>query len=408
MNDAKCPYCNSSLPVLAAPPTVEKQACPLCGEMVLSARWQVASNLATAVSPGEPPPAKPSTIPATSTRPPGIRKTLYIVLGIMVTMAIIGLSYALWTTRLRQSRHPWLHTKLEPIAFRKTLDLPGLAYLPPECVFVAGLHIGETVEDAKVGQPFLAEPRPTGLDWALKQINRMTGMKAEELDHVVIGGPDLARILMVVKARRKISLEKIADARPKQSFLYRDQAAYEFALQAGGDAIVWQADDLTLVVAMRFLAGPDITGEEFLKQVNPKVRPVEEVVPTELRSMIEQRLPRHNFAWLAADSTKLGFLGTLLAAGAERSRLPIAGTKRVVLGIAPMDGLTIISNLQADDAKAASKIAATLEKAKLPDGITRKVEMTPPDQPQHWVTLQLRGEVSAVRGWLGSGKDAKR
>ena len=398
MNDANCPYCNAILPVLPAPPTSEKLACPRCGEMLASSRWHVDS--AIAVGP-------PKSLPPQPTRPPGIRKTLLIVLSIMFTMALIGLTYALWTTRLRQSRHPWLTTKLEPIAFRNALELPGLAYLPSDCVFVAGLHVGEMVEDAKVGKPLLAEPRPTGFEWVLKQINRTTGMNAEDIDHVVLGGADVSKIVMVVKARRKISLEKIADARPKRSFLYQDQATYEFTLQAGGEAVVWQADDLTLVFAIRFLVGSDVTGEEHLKQMKLKSRPIEEVIPTDLREMIQQRLPRHNFAWIAADSTKLGILGPLLAAGGGRNLLPIASTKRFVLGIAPIEGLTIIGNLHTEDEKAANKLVATLEKATMPDGITRKVELTPPDQAQHWVTMQLRGDVAAVRQWAGGKKQTE-
>lgn len=394
MNDANCPYCNAILPVLPAPPTSEKLACPRCGEMLASSRWHVDSAIAVGPPKSPPPP----------TRPPGIRKTLLIVLSIMFTMALIGLTYALWTTRLRQSRHPWLTTKLEPIAFRNALELPGLAYLPPDCVFVAGLHVGEMVEDAKVGRPLLAEPRPTGFEWVLKQINRTTGMNVEDIDHVVLGGADVSKIGMVVKARRKISLEKIADARPKRSFLHQDQATYEFSLQAGSEAVVWQADDLTLVFAIRFLAGSDVTAEFHLKQMKLKSRPVEEVIPADLREMIQKRLPRHNFAWIAADSTKLGILGPLLAAGGGRNMLPITSTKRFVLGVAPIEELTIIGNLETGDSKIAAQLVTTLEKANLPDGITRKVESTPPDQPQHWVTLQLRGNVAAMREWAGVAK----
>ncbi len=395
MNDANntCPYCNAVLQVLTPQPPDMMLPCPRCNEPVAASRWGVDASLNSAKSK-----------PTSSARPPGIRKTLFIVLGIMFTMALIGLSFALWTTQLRQSRHPWLHTKLDPIAFRQPLELPGLGYLPTNCAFVAGLHIGEMVEDAKVGRPLLSEPRPVGLDWALRQIYRTTGMKAEDIDHVVVGGRTLSEFSLVVKARRKISLEKVGDARPKKSYLHRDRATYEFTLQAGAEAIVWQADDQTLVYLVRFPIGPDITSEEYLKQMNVKARPIEEVIPTGLREMIQQRLAKHHFAWLAGDTAGVGIFGPFLAVVGEQHVAALAETKRLALGVTPINGLTILGNLQVGDTKAAGKLVTMLEKAKLPEGISRKIEVTPPEQPQHWVTLQLRGDVAAMGEWFGTKK----
>jgi hypothetical protein len=39
---------------------------------------------------------------------------------------------------------------------------------------------------------------------------------------------------------------------------------------------------------------------------------------------------------------------------------------------------------------------------------SQKVEATPPEAPQQWVTWQVRGDVPALREWLNLGKDLKK
>src|SRR6266851_3224135 len=97
-----CPFCNGLLPALSTSPSAGKLPCPRCGELIPASRWQVDTVIAS----GEP---KLTThtggadrSDATRQIVPGIRKTALIVLGIMLAMAVVGLSYALWTTKLRR------------------------------------------------------------------------------------------------------------------------------------------------------------------------------------------------------------------------------------------------------------------------------------------------------------------
>ena len=115
-----CPYCNAVLPLLSAPANADKLPCPRCGEPVPASRWQVDTAIASG-----PPKAAPAIAKVDRA---ANRRTIAIILGIMFTMAIISLSYALWTTKLRRSRDPKL--LLDPIVIRGPLELQGLGYLP--------------------------------------------------------------------------------------------------------------------------------------------------------------------------------------------------------------------------------------------------------------------------------------
>ena len=242
--DAQCPFCNGILPALPTRPTGAKLPCPRCGEPVPAARWPVG----TAIASGEPPLAvqPPRMAPV-----PGVRKTAFAILGIMLVMTIVGLSYMLWTTKLRQSRHPWMPEKLEAIEFRQPLQLTGLGYLPKGTQIVVGLQVAEWLDD-KAGKQLLAEPRPALLDWLLKQITRSTNLKIEQIDHIVLGSTLDVQLVAVVKTRQPYSLQKISEAvQPAQSTLYQNQALYEFPLKPMGNAMLWCVEERTLLFVLR-------------------------------------------------------------------------------------------------------------------------------------------------------------
>jgi hypothetical protein len=390
---ASCPFCNAPLPPLAGAPSTEKLPCPRCGELVPAGCWRV-DAAATGIRAGQA--GKPDL------RQEGKadnRKTALIMICIMLMMATIGLFYALWTLRDRQARHPWMPKKLEPIAFRRPLDLAGLGYLPKDCKLVAGLQVAEMMQDEKVGKKLLAAPRPTLLDWPLKQIARTSGVTVEEIDHIVLGSADLTRLVMVVKARGKISLEKIADARPVRSSKQEDRPVYEFAmLPPIGNALVWCVDDETLVYALP---------AENLNGLSVQPRAVKEAISGPFHEVLAQRLPKQNYVWAAGRVDQLGPAAVFLPLIVKADVGFLKETKTIALGLTPLEGLTLIGHFHMTDAKAAAKLKARLDDTKIEGATSQKTETTPADQPQHWVSWQVRGDTATLRAWLGEGKEAK-
>jgi hypothetical protein len=400
MNSA-CPFCNTSLPPLSAPPAGEKLPCPRCGELVPASRWQVDTSIAA----GEPkynPAPSPAMSAAIRGGLPGNRKTAFIILGIMVTMAIVGLSYALWTTKLRRSRDP--RSMLDPITFRKPLELQGLGYLPKDSQVIVGLHIAEWLADKKVGKPLLDEPRPAALDWVVKQLPRVTGLPLEEIDHVVLAASfDNPQVVMVIKARRPYDLSKIAEhAKPSNTPLYQEKTLYEIVFHPPVESLLWCVEEKTLVCVLRI----DTPKIEHLHGLSATPRRLDEVLSAPLHDALKERLPKHQFAWAVGRLDKLGLLKDALPL------LPIgmANLKEVktfALGLEPVEGLTLTGHFQTTDAKSAAKLKVFLDGVKI-EGATQKLAMPNEGDNEQWLTWQVRGDVAAMREWLNQKKGATK
>ncbi len=404
MNPALCPFCNAALPPLAAAPTGDKFPCPRCGESVPAARWHVDTSIARGEPKWSPRPSSDEPRPPV----PGKRKTALVILGIMATMAIVGLSYALWTVDLRRSRHPWMPTKNEPIARRRPLELTGLGYLPKNCQFVAGLHIAEMMDDKTVGSKLLDEPRPVLLDWVLKQIPRATGLTLADIDHVVLGAAfdrHFPQAVMVVKTRSPYELEKIARAaKPATRPLFHDKALYQYSLNPLGEAVVWCVDGRTLVYVLR-LDEPKV---EHLSGLSEEPRPIEEVLPAPLRTTLAERLPTHQYLWIAGRLDQLGPLKDWLplALGGKLDLERLKEMKSFALGIEPTEGLTLTGHFEMTDAKSADKLKTVLEGVTVAGAKSQKVDAT--DPIGHWVTWQVRGDVGTMREFLNQGREGKK
>jgi hypothetical protein len=402
MNASHCPFCNGVLPALTSRPADDKHKCPRCGEPIAAERWPVDPALATAIQAGAAPVQPPADFR------PANRKTGLIVLGVMISMAVAGLSYALWTTQIRRDRDPKKVDKLEPIAARRPMELAGLAYLPKDCQLIAGLHIAEMLND-KTGQALLAEPRPTLLDWSVKQITRTTGLKLSDLDHIVLAtafDANFPQLVMIVKTRPKISLEKIADARPIHARQHEEKPLYEFSLEPLGAALVWCIDEYTLIYVVRL----DAPQPEHLRGLSATPRKIDEAVPGVLAKIMNERLPGRPYAWAVGRLDQLGPMKDFLplALGAKADPGPIKELQTFALGLEPVDGLTLKGEFRFPSAKTASAFKTFLEAAKIDGARSQKVEAVPPEEPEQWVTWQVRGDAAMMRDLLNRGKEVKK
>jgi hypothetical protein len=401
-----CPFCNGLLPALSTSPSAGKLPCPRCGELIAASRWQVD----TAIASGEP---KLTTHTGAADRPdttrqnvPGIRKTALIVLGIMLSMAVVGLSYMLWTREFRRSLDP--KGSLDPVTYRKPLELEGLGYLPKDSDIIVGLQIAEWLADKKVGKPLLDEPRPAVLDWVMKQLPRVTGMPLEELDHVVLAASfDTPQVVMVVKTRRPIAPEKIAEhAKPSKAPSHQDKPLYEISFNPPVEALVWCVGAKTLLLVLRF----DAPKREHLNGLSATPRRIEEIVYAPLREALKERLPKYQLLWAAGRLDRLGMLKDMLAlVPAVKPYLEATkDLKTFAIGLEPVEGLTLTGHFQMTDAKAAAKFKSFLEGVKIDGAQSQKVVAPPADEKEQWMIWQVRGDVTVMREFMNRGKNGKK
>ena len=398
MNPPPCPFCNAPLPPLAAPPTADKLPCPRCGEAVAAARWTV-DPLAHNVRENPASPA-PYATKAKAEAAPRNRKTALVLIGVMLTMAIVSLSYILWTVDVRRARDPHITKKLEPIGQRRPLELAGLGYLPRNVHFVAGLHVAEMMADKNAGRPLLEEPRPAYADWVFKQITRATGLGVEDLDHVVVAVTLDAspQLVMVVKSLAGYDLGKSPIGTGREKPLYKGQALYEYPRIRSAKLLLWCVDERTLVCVFP----PGTADDAHLDALSQEPRPVQDVLPGPIHDVLKERLhtsipvgsrPRRS-AWLAQ------------GVPAEESGA-LKEMKTFAVGIEPTEGLTMTGNFFDGRREGGASFKGHLENVKIDGAKSQKAEATDADASDQWVTWQVRrrGHVSRV---LNRGKDKKK
>jgi hypothetical protein len=241
----------------------------------------------------------------------------------MGLMALIGLSYALWTTGFRNKNHQRrliVNTRKEvavaPAAWTPVApaDLRSLGYLPADTNVVAAVHVAEILQDP-VGRKFLQSGRPVPIEWALTRVEEWTGLKPEMLDHVVfgtkLGKDELPQLSLVVQTRLPYSQTELARAKLIHGTTpgtYRHKPFYQLRIRPVGDLLLWCADDRTLVVLYRF----DGTRLEDLEAVPEAPRRGSEGLPAPLRRCLEQRVPMGTLIWLVGHLDQPDLLSPLL------------------------------------------------------------------------------------------------
>jgi len=399
MNPSPCPFCNAPLPPLAATPAADKLPCPRCGELVPAARWVVDAALQS-VREGSP---RPYAQTAKAEAAPRNRKTMLVLLGIMLTMAFLSLSYMLWTQGIRRSRDPHITKHLAPIGQRRPLELVGLGYLPKDVSLIAGLHVAEMVADKEAGSKLLAKPRPAYVGWVFEQIAGMTGLDADGLDHVVVGVTfdTSPQLVMVMATRAPVDLARVAKStKPHPSRLYKGKPLYVYSVDPIGEALLWCVEERTLVAVFRL----DQPTPAHLDALAPEPLPAREVLPAQTYGVLKERLRTHQFAWAAGRLDKLGVFRAFLPPNLR----PVKDINTFALGIEPTAGLTLTGNFLMTDAKSAARYKDFLENVKIDGAKTQKVEMTAEDAEEQWVTWQVRGDADTFRDFLNRGKERKK
>src|SRR5207244_5138921 len=160
----------------------------------------------------------PLTTPTAGERPHWSNaKVAGTVLGFMALMAITGLTFALFTQKIRRA-HDSGRSVTKPLPPVRTLapsNLPGLGYLPPDTDVIAALHVAEALE-TPAGQAFLTQFHFAPADFLVENLTQGTGLTLNDLDYAVLGlqikNRLLPRFVLVVETRRPYDADQLREA----------------------------------------------------------------------------------------------------------------------------------------------------------------------------------------------------
>jgi hypothetical protein len=263
-----CPYCNAEVAAPPGLPAGQRVSCPRCGEGFALTRPTEAITLAPSATAAVPP-ARPDEAAQQAAN----RLVARVVLGVMLLMAVTGLTYALWTTGFRRandrgivkrpSRRPALPPLSTPVPAVAPARLAALAYLPRETSVLAGAHVAELLSST-AGRRLLDQPvRVAGQAVRASSLEAWTGLKLEQIDHVVVGAEAEDRLTppvhLIVRTREPYDAERVRSALGLRTPLTEEtpeggtRKVYRFTARGGGRQLpmrLWFADDRTLVVGL--------------------------------------------------------------------------------------------------------------------------------------------------------------
>ncbi|MCI0377203.1 MAG: hypothetical protein L0215_06345 [Gemmataceae bacterium] len=411
-----CPYCNAQFAAEKLERHSDKACCPRCGEpLPLGVDSRIMSaTLHTAISRGDlrpvgtadisaPPETgtleKPLSMPSSKTRAAANRRTLLVLLGIMTLLAAVGLTYALLTVDYRREKdyRPKKYTH-EPVAVAPTGELAGLGYLPAGSNLVVAVNVQALRANPKTRA--LLEPPPPLLDVLLDKVEKHARLKIEEIDHVVLGAElcdKLPQIVVVARTRTPYNRKALADAlKPAKATSHLDRPLFAFTTRPG-EGYLWCADDRTLVWLWRL----DAVTKEDLAALPLPPRQGEAAAPVPVQAVIGERVDKHSLVWAAGNLEDAVVLHEMLRLGGKDTLWK--EIKAFSLSLLHQDDFALMAHCFTGNAKSTPLVRKQLEEWKMPLAKSVKVEAPPADVTEpaaQWVTLQLRGDVAAVRDAL--------
>ncbi len=286
MNDEPrtCPYCNARLD--GRPGAAAGRVCPRCGELLpnrYAADAQGPEDWSGVPAAGSVPRGLAATPPAVRRRG---RKTVALLLGAMLLMAVIGLVVSLRTVPGRRMLDP-----KDPIS-----------YLPADTDVVAFVQFEQILHEV-AGRRFLTELPLGSATAGLESLERWTGISRENIQAVAlgltVGGRLLPRFVLVLQTIKPYNPAELREyLKGAESMERGGKTLYRFSMGEGGlRGTVWYAGRNVLVFGLT----PDD-----LDAVPEEPRPGGGQLAPPISECLRTRIPPDAQAWLVASSENWG------------------------------------------------------------------------------------------------------
>jgi hypothetical protein len=337
-----CPYCNSSVTLLRPAGAGQRLRCPRCHEFFPYRGGQ-------GIQPRDHTPLADAAETTDvfekrsrnrSSRPWSNRAVALAIVSVMLVMAAIGFTFAWFTTETRRQRDR--SGEISEAASSRVVSvapakLRALGFLPDGTDAIAAIHVAELMSRPETAA-ILQLMRADRTNFGIERLEQVTGLRLEDLDHVVVGlkmqEADLPHLYLVVQTRfpydQRAIREKL-DA--KRRITAGDKFVYRIALeqmQPGG--VLWCADDWTLVFGLQQkdladlptkpISGVNRFSPQIQKYFAPGTYPETKLIPLPGQGPI---LDKGTQLWVVGASTRwddiLGFLQLFGLADADRRAL---------------------------------------------------------------------------------------
>ena len=404
-----CPYCNTILPAPAGASAGQRIVCPRCGDSFTvcgpAAPSRDLQKSPTAVLPA------PAAVDLDVERRRRVGRKNRILAGMMLggmgVMAAVALAYALYTTGERRAhdtampppprRSPLAEAPAPAPTATPPAALEALRWLPADTTLVAGVQAAE-LRQTEAGRDLLNHLFRVGkTEINADMLERWTGLKASQIDHVVLGvkADDALppRTLLVVRTTRPYDADAVKaalHAEPVPDAV--GKTVYRAGPRDGGlRPALWFADERTLVLGLL---------PKHLESVPDRPAAGLERLPAEVRSLLETRLEAGGPAWVVGHSADWRQTGAALLLGQLGDKdVDLLGHVRDFALQLEAQGSSprLLASVQCDDAEAARALETRLEEARRPNhGGDLKTA-----REGAWLTVQRWGDPGTLLEDLG-------
>jgi hypothetical protein len=384
-----CPYCNANVYTDDLHQTGAKVPCPRCGE-------PLPGHLIKGLT------LVPTSEPIMTPAPAGWtnRKIGLTIFGAMVLLAVLGLTFALVTMESRHKNNYRVKRDMAPApSVHSPQDLRGLGFLPAEVNVVLAVQVAELFKDP-AGTTLLQAPRPALLDLLLGTIEKWTTLKAEDLDHIVLGTEikdKFPQLTVVVETRRPYDPAALAKAlHPAVPIPQRGRPLFRFGLQPG-EGMLWCPQPSTLVLLFRL----DGLKPEDVEAIPLGPRQGTEAPPKAIQDILTPpaRVNKNSLIWIAGRLPEPSPVKELLTF----TNVPtdyvhfLTRLKDFGVSLVSQDGLVLIGHFQTGAEETTAAVRKQLEGMNFENLKSRVVA----DPEARWITWQVGGPAQAFRDVMG-------
>jgi hypothetical protein len=347
-------------------------------------------------------------------RRPSARYLMVLAGGLI----LVGLSFLVLPLSIHRASElgPGPQAGPPPVHVTPPAELSALGYLPPETNIILAVHVAQALEKP-AGAEFLRQFRVGPTDADLADLEKWTGLKPADIDHVVLGVQVddllLPRPILIAVSRRPYDAARLRESlRATRANDRGTKHLYRFRLEkAALNPVLWCASETAVVVTLT---------ESDMDTVADKPAPASQHLAEPLRDLLKERVPAGTQVWLAGHSTSWETLQLFLSPFLPEKELNLFGRVRTFGAWLPLDrGLAFQAAFQCADEEAAqalekhlarrddgSPVLRLLGLRRDADPVSRELAETMKEERKDaWVTLEATASEDALRKALPSRAD---
>lgn len=313
------------------------------------------------------------------------------VYGIGFGLALLSTVVILLSGPIRRRNSPMPGEDGGIVRSMDATRLEGLGYLPEDTNIIAGVHVGELVQDAK-SREFLDDLKIAALHFSASRLENWTGLKRENIDYVLLGlkveDQLMPRTTIIARSRTPLDGDQLREK--LRGVLSNDSDPNRFHFRVVGTSL--EAEARCLPEERLIIVG--LTRGD-LEAVPTKPR---DELPPRLAALLKERVDRSSRAWAVgqvADWERTPVVWWINRQS-EKDQAALKSVRAFAASVVFEDPLKLRAEIETTDAKSAQAVVRYLWSQPTEES----TKVTIPGPVDAWVSVQATLKPKAIQDAL--------